>query len=110
MDCKVAIILFLSQRKKGTRRSLAAALSTVEFEPQYIGVHTAPGLETQGNVAFLSAGSGEFVAHVLHQELYDGVGFQRLQIQQLQEVPDTVHQFGQDPPAIKDKSRNLLAV
>jgi hypothetical protein len=79
---------------------LQQSLSTVEFEPQYIGVHAAPGLETQGDVvAFLPAGSCKFVAHVLHQELYDGVSFQRLQIQQLQEVPDPVHQFRQDPPA-----------
>ncbi len=93
--------LLYHRGKKETRRLLSNPLSTVEFEPQYIGVHTAPGLETQGNVvAFLAAGGGEFVAHVLHQELYDGVGFQRLEIKQLQEVPDPVHQFRQDPPAI----------
>jgi hypothetical protein len=82
---------FLSQRKERNSQIFSSPLSTVEFEPQYIGVHTAPGLETEGDVAFLAAGSSKFVSHVLHQEFYDGVSLQRLEIKQLQEVPDPVH-------------------
>ena len=88
---------------------LSQLLSAVQLQPQYIGVHIALGLEERRHGIFISlisgtalgcptTGRGQLVSHVLNQQLNDGVSLERVEVQQLQKVPDPVHQLTEDPP------------